>query len=117
MRSGCWGWSDSLVSPSLYNVTNPGGSCAAVAWPDVCVAALSVHASDSAGMVPLRLAATAQSIYGTLCIGLTTALLTLASGVLYERMGGSAFLVMAALCLLALPMCAALRSAPAQACT
>ena len=39
-------------------------------------------------VVPLRLAATAQSIYGTLCIGLATTLLTLASGVLYERMGG-----------------------------
>ena len=59
--------------------------------------------------VPLRLAATAQAIYGTLCIGLATALLTLASGVLYARMGGAAFLVMAALCLLALPMCARLR--------
>ena len=31
-------------------------------------------------VVPLRLAATAQAIYGTLCIGLATALLTLASG-------------------------------------
>ena len=54
-------------------------------------------------VVPVRLAATAQSIYGTMCIGLATALLTLASGLLYERMGGHAFLVMAALCLLALP--------------
>jgi MFS transporter, PPP family, 3-phenylpropionic acid transporter len=31
-------------------------------------------------VVPLRLAATAQAIYGTLCVGLATALLTLASG-------------------------------------
>ena len=60
-------------------------------------------------IVPIRLAATAQSIYGTLCVGLATALLTLASGLLYEQMGGSAFLAMAALCLLALPMCAGLR--------
>ena len=51
-----------------------------------------------AQVVPLRLAATAQAIYGTLCIGLATALLTLASGLLYGRMGGTAFLVMAALC-------------------
>ena len=48
-------------------------------------------------VMPIRLAATAQSIYGTLCVGLTTALLTLASGVMYEQMGGHAFLVMAAL--------------------
>jgi MFS transporter, PPP family, 3-phenylpropionic acid transporter len=60
-------------------------------------------------VVPLRLAATAQAIYGTLCIGLATALLTIASGLLYGRIDGTAFLVMAALCLLALPMCARLR--------
>ena len=66
-------------------------------------------------VVPIRLAATAQSIYGTLCVGLATALLTLASGLLYERMGGSAFLVMAALCFLALPMCAGLRLSRVEA--
>jgi MFS transporter, PPP family, 3-phenylpropionic acid transporter len=66
-------------------------------------------------VVPIRLAATAQSIYGTLCVGLGTALLTLASGLLYERMGGSAFLVMAWLCLLALPMCAGLRLSQVRA--
>jgi MFS_1 like family len=65
-------------------------------------------------VVPIRLAATAQSIYGTWCVGLATALLTLASGLLYERMGGHAFLVMAALCLLALPMCAGLRVSRVQ---
>jgi len=31
-------------------------------------------------VVPLRLAATPQSIHGTLCVGLATALLTLVSG-------------------------------------
>ena len=64
-----------------------------------------------AQVVPLRLAATAQATYGTLCIGLATAVLTLASGLLYGWMGGPAFLVMAALCLMALPMCALLRLA------
>jgi PPP family 3-phenylpropionic acid transporter len=66
-------------------------------------------------VVPIRLAATAQSIYGTLCVGLATALLTLASGVLYERMGGYAFLVMAVLCLVALPLCAGLRLSRVEA--
>jgi PPP family 3-phenylpropionic acid transporter len=65
-------------------------------------------------VVPVRLAATAQSIYGTFCVGLATALLTLASGLLYERMGGHSFLVMAALCLLALPLCAGLRLSRVQ---
>jgi PPP family 3-phenylpropionic acid transporter len=59
-------------------------------------------------VVPLRLTATAQSAYGTLCVGLAVALLTLASGVLYQRFGAQAFLVMSVLCLLALPICAGL---------
>jgi len=54
--------------------------------------------------------ATAQAIYGTLCVGLAIALLTFVSGMLYARVGGEAFLVMAALCLLALPICAGLRA-------
>jgi len=60
-------------------------------------------------VAPARLAATAQAIYGTVCIGLAIALLTLASGLLYARAGGLAFLFMAALCLMALPICAGLR--------
>jgi PPP family 3-phenylpropionic acid transporter len=59
--------------------------------------------------VPVRLTATAQSIYVTLSIGLGITLLTLASGFLYERMGGHAFLIMAAFCFLALPLCVGLR--------
>ncbi len=60
-------------------------------------------------VAPIRLAATAQAIYGTLSVGLAIALVTLASGVLYARAGGAAFLIMALLCLLALPVCAGLR--------
>jgi PPP family 3-phenylpropionic acid transporter len=59
-------------------------------------------------VVPVRLAATAQAVYGTLCVGSAIALVTLASGPLYARAGGAAFLVMAALCLLAVPICAGL---------
>ena len=60
-------------------------------------------------VAPIRLAATAQAIYGTLCIGLAISLLTFASGLLYARLGGEAFLLMTALCLLALPICIGLR--------
>jgi PPP family 3-phenylpropionic acid transporter len=60
-------------------------------------------------VTPVRLAATAQAIYGTLCVGLAIALMTLASGQLYARAGRAAFLIMAALCLLTLPICAGLR--------
>jgi PPP family 3-phenylpropionic acid transporter len=123
-----------LIGPTLVRHIGPGGSCALAAgagvirWsvlacttsPTLLGLVQPLHGFTFALLhlacmrvivlvVPLRLAATAQSIYGTLCIGLATALLTLVSGALYERMGGLAFFVMAALCLLALPMCARLR--------
>ena len=60
--------------------------------------------------VPCCLAATAQLIYGTRCIRLATALLILISGVVYDRLGGSAFFAMAAVCVLAPPMGDGLRS-------
>jgi MFS transporter, PPP family, 3-phenylpropionic acid transporter len=123
-----------LIGPRLVRVLAPGGAMAVAAmagiirWtvaafttsPVILVFIQPMHGFTFAllhlaamqvivRVVPLRLAATAQAIYGTLCIGLATALLTLASGLLYSRMGGTSFLVMAALCLLALPMCARLR--------
>jgi MFS transporter, PPP family, 3-phenylpropionic acid transporter len=123
-----------LIGPRLLRLFGPGGGCALAAgagvirWtvlafttsPVLLSLVQPLHGLTFAllhlacmrlivQVVPIRLAATAQSIYGTLCVGLATALLTLASGLLYERMGGSAFLVMAALCLLALPMGAGLR--------
>jgi PPP family 3-phenylpropionic acid transporter len=58
--------------------------------------------------VPLRLAATAQAVYGTLAIGAATAVLTLASGWLYAAFAGASFLVMALLCLAAIPLTAGL---------
>jgi len=65
-------------------------------------------------IVPVRLAATAQAIYGTFCVGLVIALVTVASGFLYARFDGLAFLFMAGLCLIALPFCAGLRDPNAQ---
>ncbi len=54
--------------------------------------------------VPSGLEGTAQAIYGTLGVGAASALLTLASGVLYGRFGAPAFWAMAALCAAALPL-------------
>jgi PPP family 3-phenylpropionic acid transporter len=54
--------------------------------------------------VPQGLEATAQAIYGTVGIGAATALLTIASGALYGRLGPQGFWVMAALCALAFPL-------------
>jgi len=53
---------------------------------------------ELARIVPPELAATAQAFYGTVAIGLATAVLTIVSGALYARFGGAAFGVMAGLC-------------------
>jgi PPP family 3-phenylpropionic acid transporter len=59
--------------------------------------------------VPHHLAATALTIYGTVGIGVPTALLTLASGQLYAHFGAHGFWVMAAFCAAALPLARTLR--------
>jgi PPP family 3-phenylpropionic acid transporter len=60
-------------------------------------------------IVPPELAGTAQAIYGTLGMGATSALLTLASGTLYANFGAAGFWAMAALCAAALPLSLTLR--------
>jgi MFS transporter, PPP family, 3-phenylpropionic acid transporter len=54
--------------------------------------------------VPQHLAATAQALYGTVAVGISTALLTIVSGPLYASLGGAAFWVMAILCVAAIPL-------------
>ena len=54
--------------------------------------------------VPRNLAATTQALYGTVAIGSSIALLTLASGSLYAWLGGHAFWAMAILCAAATPL-------------
>jgi PPP family 3-phenylpropionic acid transporter len=63
--------------------------------------------------VPLRLAATAQAVYGTLAVGASTALLTFVSGWLYASMAGASFWVMAFLCVMTIPLTAGLTSSTA----
>jgi PPP family 3-phenylpropionic acid transporter len=64
-----------------------------------------------AATVPSQVAATAQAVYA-LGAGAATAVLTLASGSLYARLGPAGFAAMAALCLAALPLTQGLRLAP-----
>jgi PPP family 3-phenylpropionic acid transporter len=59
--------------------------------------------------VPQHLAATALTVYGSIGIGVPTALLTLASGQLYADFGAHGFWVMATLCAAALPFARTLR--------
>jgi PPP family 3-phenylpropionic acid transporter len=61
-----------------------------------------------AAIVPPELAGTAQAIYATLGAA-ASALLILASGSLYAHVGAQGFLVMAALCVAALPLTFGLR--------
>ncbi len=53
--------------------------------------------------VPDALAATAQTIYGTLILGIASAALTALSGQLYSTVGAAGFWPMAAICLVAIP--------------
>jgi MFS transporter, PPP family, 3-phenylpropionic acid transporter len=55
-------------------------------------------------VAPPRLAATAQSVYGTLGIGAAVTILTLTSGMLYQHLGGRGFWVMSGLCMMAIPI-------------
>jgi MFS transporter, PPP family, 3-phenylpropionic acid transporter len=64
-------------------------------------------------VVPTRLAATAQALYA-LGAGLVTAVLTMLAGQLYATWAGAAFLPMALLCGLALPLARAGMRQPAS---
>jgi MFS transporter, PPP family, 3-phenylpropionic acid transporter len=57
-----------------------------------------------ASRVPSHLGASAQALYGTFAVGLSTTLLTFVSGSLYLSLGGSAFCIMALLCAAAIPI-------------
>jgi len=59
--------------------------------------------------VPRHLEATALTIYGTVGIGVATALLTFACGPIFERFEAHGFRAMAALCAAALPLARTLR--------
>jgi PPP family 3-phenylpropionic acid transporter len=68
-----------------------------------------------ARIVPPGLEGTAQALYGTVGIGVTTAGLTLVAGVLYARVGAHGFWAMAALCALACPLTWQLRQPASRA--
>jgi MFS transporter, PPP family, 3-phenylpropionic acid transporter len=123
-----------LIGPALVNRLTPAGAAALAAaagltrWvvmaasADVIALALvqPLHGLTFAllhlacmrliaSVVPQHLAATAQAIYGTVAVGVATALLTLASGSLYAHFGAAGFLAMALLCAIALPLTFGLR--------
>ncbi|MET7248197.1 MFS transporter [Methylobacterium sp. EM32] len=118
-----------VLGPPLLARLGPAGALALAAGAGVLrwsVAALTVALPALAGIqalhgltfallhlaamrilgqtVPPALAATAQTLYGTLGLGLATTLATLAAGPLYGALGAGAFWVMAASCAAALPL-------------
>jgi MFS transporter, PPP family, 3-phenylpropionic acid transporter len=62
--------------------------------------------------VPARMAATAQTIYGTGALGIASAIMTTASGYLYGIFNAQAFWAMAASCAIALPLTRRLPGTP-----
>ncbi|MGX7708572.1 MFS transporter [Methylobacterium sp. Gmos1] len=126
-----------VLGPPLLARLGPAGALALAAGAGILrwsVAALTVAVPALAGIqalhgltfallhlaamrilgrtVPPALAATAQTLYGTLGLGLATALATLAAGPLYGALGAGAFWVMAALCAAALPLVRGLAEGP-----
>lgn len=61
------------------------------------------------GCVPAHMLASAQSLYGTLSIGLVSVITTLLSGSVYQQFGARGFWLMALLCLAAAPVAWSLR--------
>jgi PPP family 3-phenylpropionic acid transporter len=123
-----------LIGPSLVTRLTPAGAMALAAAAGALRWAVMAQSTDVVALatvqplhgisfallhlaamriigaiVPRDLAATAQAIYGTVGIGAATALLILASGWLYAGLGAQGFLVMAGLCVVALPVTWSLR--------
>lgn len=61
-------------------------------------------------VVPAKHAATAQAFYATVAVGAAEAAVTLASGRLYDRLGAASFWVMAAMCVVAIPLGLSIRA-------
>jgi MFS transporter, PPP family, 3-phenylpropionic acid transporter len=122
-----------LLGPALVNRLGPAGTAALAAFAGLLRWIVMAHTTDVvalalvqplhgltfaalhlacmrllAGIVPPRLAATAQALYA-FGAGAATALLTLASGWLYGGLGAHGFFVMALLCAVAVPLTRGLR--------
>lgn len=65
-----------------------------------------------ADVIPERIRATALAVYGSVGLGIATALVTLAAGTLYAALGLRAFWMMSVLSLLAVPVALSLRAGP-----
>ena len=101
-----WGALASTADPALLVLSQPLHGLTFALTHLSCMTVI-------AATVPTERAATAQALYGTLCLGLASALVTSASGVLWGVWGARAFWAMSALCLIAVPF--AVTSGPRHA--
>jgi len=130
-----------LIGPAVVNRIGPSGAAALAAAAGVIRWTVMAQTADTtalalvqplhgltfallhlacmqllAAVVPERsVPATAQALYA-FAAGLSTALVMLVSGALYERLGAHAFLLMAILCIVALPLTPRLRAAACLQC-
>ncbi len=97
-----WGALASTADPALLVLSQPLHGLTFALTHLSCMTVISAT-------VPAERAATAQALYGTLCLGLASALVTTSSGVLWGIWSAHAFWAMSALCLVAVPFAATLR--------
>ena len=97
-----WGSLASTTDPALLALSQP------LHGLTFALTHLSVMAVIAAFVRDER-AATAQALYGTLCLGVASAAVTMASGWLWAAWAARAFWAMSALCLVAVPLAATLR--------
>ena len=125
-----------LVGPALLRRLTPSGAMALAAAAGVLRWAVMAQSTDLLALalvqplhgltfallhlacmrlllrtVPAGLEGTAQALYASVGVGAASALLSLASGALFGRLGADAFWFMAALCAASLPLTLRLRGA------
>src|SRR5215472_7274324 len=89
----------------MATATAPPALVSVQALHGLTFALLHLAAMDIiAQSVPDRLAASAQTIYGTGALGIASAIMAIASSYLYGWFGLHAFWAMAALCAIAVPL-------------
>lgn len=100
-----WGALASTTSPALLSLTQPLHGFTFALTHLTCMQVIGAS-------VPADRQATAQTLYGTLSLGVASAVLTFVSGEVWGTLGAHAFWIMSGLCLLAIPLAWGLSHAP-----
>ena len=98
-----WGALATTASPTVLCMTQPLHGFTFALTHLTCMQVIGAS-------IPADRLATAQTLYGTLSLGVASALLTFLSGEAWSVLGAHAFWIMAGLCLLAVPLARGLPS-------